>query len=452
MKHLRFGQEMFQPDPDYTKRGLEDLPQENFEGVYFDMTLQSGIINGLNVQPLPVPNLAVRITKGRALYRNSSTLRGKIIEAHDTIDFDLSSYLPAGSPSTVKLYAKPATRDDIEPFEQVSNAPLGTEDYDPAFVPYQFRPLVRDDIALRVTNNPDPDEILLAEITLSAGQTQIVASNIALQNRKAATNAGALSSALARIGSLEFTVGDQETKIAAAKAAADQAQAEVNSLETTVAGHSSTLGQHSNALSDHETRIDALEVEQWRFVRAPGRNGPKSHQAGAFVITEEYNGVYNGTSSDETNTWGLESGGFGSSGGDGEKTIGATGILSDYNWPDLDNVPTSAKAVQLSVYLRSDGNGHAVWVGPHFEPLDNSDENPTAHPTLFAGKVYGATGFGTVVASQAGNRAYASKDNIILNLGVATNYKKQFKLQIKGGGGAPSDSDRLIFVLEGWWI
>ena len=52
----------------------------NFEKALFDTTYQSGTLSGLEVQQQAVPNLTVKLTAGRAVYRDTATGRGKVIE------------------------------------------------------------------------------------------------------------------------------------------------------------------------------------------------------------------------------------------------------------------------------------------------------------------------------------------------------------------------------------
>jgi hypothetical protein len=97
------------------------------------------VAHGLEVVQAAVPNLTVTVKRGRALLKDDTTRRGRILEAHSDISFNLSSFLPSGSPSTVLLVAEPLLNEDVEAPILVPNAPPGTDAYDPAYVPVAFK-------------------------------------------------------------------------------------------------------------------------------------------------------------------------------------------------------------------------------------------------------------------------------------------------------------------------
>ncbi|NJK44246.1 MAG: hypothetical protein HC933_08140 [Pleurocapsa sp. SU_196_0] len=262
-KFLNFDTYMFQPDDEYWTRALQTLPRENLEKAFYDFTLASGVLTGLEVVQQPAPNLTVLIRAGRGIYRDPVTKRGTIIELHNDLSLDLSSFLPGGTPTTVKIVASPVLNTTTEAPMSVPNAPAtltdpdGTNpahpDYDPAFTPYTFNPLERDDAFIEVDSTPSGTQIVLAEVTLSAGQTQILSSHINNTVRTPASNAAALALTITRVTTLESTS-------AANVAALADHETRLDVLESSVPGVVSTVAGHTTTLADHETRLDVLEA------------------------------------------------------------------------------------------------------------------------------------------------------------------------------------------------
>jgi microcystin-dependent protein len=183
---------------------IAGVPRLNFEKALFDTMYQSGVLSGLEVQQQAVPNLTVKLTAGRAVYRDTATGHGKVIEVLADQSVDLSGFLPAGSPSTVLIVASPliAMSDPITP----PNAEAGTEDYDAAYTPATFQSTEQDTFILQIVGAPSGQQVVLAAVTLNAGQTQILSSHISYGQRQDASSSAIVQALSRKITQLEGIV------------------------------------------------------------------------------------------------------------------------------------------------------------------------------------------------------------------------------------------------------
>lgn len=203
MKYKRLGYMYLPTDAEWNDM-IAFTPRENDEKALFDTTYQSGVLSGLEVQQQGVPNLTVRLTAGRAVYRNTATGRGRALEVLTDTTIDLSGFLPAGSPSTVLIVASPVivNSDPVTP----PNAPVGTEDHDPAYTPTPFNATERDGALIAIVGTPSGQQIVLAAVTLSAGQTQVLSSHISYAPRQDASSSAIVQALQRKITQLEGIV------------------------------------------------------------------------------------------------------------------------------------------------------------------------------------------------------------------------------------------------------
>ena len=203
MKYKKLGY-MHQPTATEWNDMISVTPRENDEKALFDTTYQSGVLTGLEVQQQAVPNLTVKLTAGRAVYRNTAAGRGRALEVLADTTIDLSGFLPAGSPSTVLIVASPllSNSDPITP----ANAPVGTEDHDPAYTPTPFNTTERDEALIAIVGAPSGQQIVLAAVTLSAGQTQVLSSHISYAPRQDASSSAIVQALQQKITLLEGIV------------------------------------------------------------------------------------------------------------------------------------------------------------------------------------------------------------------------------------------------------
>lgn len=222
---------LWQPTAAQWSRILKELPRENLEALLYDLSLGSGVMSGLEVEPQAAPNLTVKVRAGRGLFRDSAARRGKVMELFADLDLDLSPYLPVGTPSTVLVVAEPLLDTESEPEILVPNAPEGTEDHDPLYTPQEFDPLERDACQVSVVGSPTGQQIVLAAVTLSAGQTQVLASNISVQPRQSASIKPTVDALLARLAEREAKDAAQDTAIANLQSADSALGKRVENLE-----------------------------------------------------------------------------------------------------------------------------------------------------------------------------------------------------------------------------
>lgn len=256
---------LWQPTAAQWNRILKELPRENLEALLYDLSLNSGVMSGLEVEPQAAPNLTVKVRVGRGLFRDSATRRGKVMELGADLDLDLSPYLPVGTPSTVLIVAEPLLDTESEPEILVPNAPEGTEDHDPLYTPQEFDPLERDACQVSVVGSPTGQQIVLAAVTLSAGQTQVLASHISYQPRQSASIKPAVDALTARVVT-------NENKDTAQDGAIAEVQADVNEV-------SGRLGELERA--NLPQRVSVLEANQ---NQAFSSNPPNNARVGAIWI------------------------------------------------------------------------------------------------------------------------------------------------------------------------
>jgi microcystin-dependent protein len=165
--------EQYQPSVSDWNRMLATIPRENSEESLFDLTYENGVLSGLEVTQQAVPNLSVKIAKGRAVFRNASTGRATVMELSADATLSLAGSLPVGSPSTVLVVLEP----NLETSESVTppGAPLGVA---------------------------TGQQIILGSVTLSAAQTQILNSHISSTQRQSASPAKKILALEAQIQSL----------------------------------------------------------------------------------------------------------------------------------------------------------------------------------------------------------------------------------------------------------
>ena len=175
---------MHQPDAAYWQAALTTIPRKNLEKALFDFSFANGVLSGLEIVQAASPNLTVIVKAGRAVYRDLATGRAKVIEVHVDYTLDLTTHIPSGTSSTIKIVASPSLNTTVEAAITVNNAVITHPDYDAGFTPYAFNPLERDDALIEVDSTPTAPQIVLGEITLSAGQTQILNSHINLAARE----------------------------------------------------------------------------------------------------------------------------------------------------------------------------------------------------------------------------------------------------------------------------
>jgi hypothetical protein len=184
MEFKQFNTYMHQPDATYWQQALTIIPRKNLEKALFDFSFANGVLSGLEILQAPSPNLTVIIKAGRGVYRDTATGRAKVIEVHTDYTLDLTTHIPSGTASTIKIVASPSLNTTVEAAITVNNAVITHPDYDAGFTPYAFNPLERDDALIEVDSTPTPPQIVLGEVTLTAGQTQILNSHISINARQ----------------------------------------------------------------------------------------------------------------------------------------------------------------------------------------------------------------------------------------------------------------------------
>lgn len=203
MKLHRVG-EQYQPSVNDWNRMLATIPRENFEESLFDLTYENGVLSGLEVTQQAVPNLSVKIAKGRAVFRSASTGRATVMELSADATLSLAGSLPAGSPSTVLVVIQP----NLETSESVTppGAPLGHPAYDPSYTPTAFFKIENDGATLAVVGAATGQQIILGSVTLSAAQTQVLNTHISSTQRQSASPAKKILALEAKITALEDDV------------------------------------------------------------------------------------------------------------------------------------------------------------------------------------------------------------------------------------------------------
>jgi microcystin-dependent protein len=171
---------MFRPSEAQWNSMIATLPRQNLEELLYDLSFSSGVLSGLELTQAVAPNLTIKVGKGRAVYLDTATRRGKVAEFTTDQTLDLASFLPVGSPSTVLIVITPqvVTSTSITP----ANAAPTEEDYDAAYTPTPFDFLEADSATLSVVGVATGNQIVLGSVTLSAGQTQILNTHIRAQN------------------------------------------------------------------------------------------------------------------------------------------------------------------------------------------------------------------------------------------------------------------------------
>jgi hypothetical protein len=573
-------------------RIFAEFPRQNLEQAIYDLTLGSGVLHGLEVQPQPVPNLTLRVTAGRGVWRDTPMARGHVMEALSTLTINLAGYVPAAGVNTVFVLAERIINTQVEAPITPPNAPVGHPAHDPGYTPVPFDPVQQDEIVLSVSSAKTGDKIILATIALEAGQTAITAANISTAQRESASWLATVEEFRAKLAVLAATTASHGTRLDALEGSgsvivqptsttaqyrkvASIPSTDYAKLFVTIQGgpewnasglvddlfafsavgafaaqwhkkgqgnranlavqvfdnglthdvfirtaasvasiarvsaylisadfrgavilgspdddiptgtlvYSSTNAtpttdpagdriafealidalelQLQNQINALDTRVDALELAS-RFVRAPGRFGPKSHQPGSFVVTEYRHGTYNGENSADPSTWvamttpGLDQN-TAAGWRDNEKVIGAFGgpgavSPADFNWPLLDQIPVNAKAMRLTVYLESwgSGTGEAVWLGPLSESLQVNNDNPNSYPTaqLPSSSVSGS---GVVLANQPGMNNRKTSSGNTVDIAIDASEGVGFKF-FTNQGSAVGDETRIRIVLEGWWL
>jgi hypothetical protein len=177
-------------------RALADFPRQNYEDALFDSSVQSGVLQGLNVIPSVVPNLSVVVQTGRAVYRDTVNARGKLVAVNSDQTLDLSGQVPGSGSVTRYITARPRTASPFGGDTLITPAGAGVSSpfYDPTYTPTAYAPSDGDDcttantgVEIRTTAPSGDDRILLATITLTAGQTQITTTSINNKARGYAT-------------------------------------------------------------------------------------------------------------------------------------------------------------------------------------------------------------------------------------------------------------------------
>jgi hypothetical protein len=183
MEFKQFNTYMHQPDAAYWQAALTTIPRKNLEKAIYDFSFANGVLSGLEIVQAVSPNLTVIVKAGRGVYRDPLTRKAKVIEVHADFTLDLTTHIPSGTASTIKIVASPSLNTTVEAAITVNNALITHPDYDAGFTPYNFDPLERDDALIEVDSTPTALQIVLGEVTLSAGQTQILSSHINLLTR-----------------------------------------------------------------------------------------------------------------------------------------------------------------------------------------------------------------------------------------------------------------------------
>jgi hypothetical protein len=168
-------------------RAWADFPRQNAEEAIYDLSVQSGVLQGLSVIPSAVPNLSVKVSIGRGVYRDTVTARGKLIAVNSEQTLDLSGQIPGSGSVTryITARAKTASPFGSDILITPPGAGSGTPFYDATYTPTAFAPSDGDDcttanagLEIRTVAPSGDDRILLATITLTAGQTQIGVNSI----------------------------------------------------------------------------------------------------------------------------------------------------------------------------------------------------------------------------------------------------------------------------------
>jgi hypothetical protein len=195
---MRFHREGRQHEMTVTdlNRAWADFPRQNFEEAMYDLSLQSGVLQGLTVAQQTVANLTVKVSAGRGLYRDTATARGKLIAVNSEQTLDLSGQVPGSGSVTRYITARPkiATPFGSDALITPPGAGSTTPFYDATYTPTAFAPSDGDDctvansgLEIRTVAPSGDDRILLATITLAAGQTQITTTSINNASRAYAT-------------------------------------------------------------------------------------------------------------------------------------------------------------------------------------------------------------------------------------------------------------------------
>jgi microcystin-dependent protein len=160
---------------------VQTWPRENLEKLTYDFAFSSGVLSSFELIQAVAPNLTITVKAGRACYRDANTRKAKIIELGADTPLNLSGFIPvSATPVTLLIVAEPKQESALS--VTVTNAPPGSESYDPAFTGATFDRLIFDGAIIKAVGAVSGEEVILGSVVLSSGQTQILTSHIKAQN------------------------------------------------------------------------------------------------------------------------------------------------------------------------------------------------------------------------------------------------------------------------------
>lgn len=172
---------------------IKNTPRKNLETILFDLTVRSGFLYGAQVQAQSSPNLTIKVTKGRAVYRDIATNRAKVMEVLADTTVDMTTYVPGGVTTTYIIALEPLLNTSAGVGIAVDNAPNTSESYDPAFTPYTLQELERDEAQIKIVSSLTGQQVAIGEVQLAVGQATITSASIFENQRFAASGAATIT-------------------------------------------------------------------------------------------------------------------------------------------------------------------------------------------------------------------------------------------------------------------
>jgi hypothetical protein len=271
MEFKQFNNYMHQPDAAYWQAALTTIPRKNLEKAIYDFSFANGVLSGLEIVQAGSPNLTVIVKAGRGVYRDPVTRKAKVIEVHADFTLDLSTHIPSTA-TTIKIVASPSLNTTVEAAITVNNALITHPDYDAGFTPYNFDPLERDDALIEVDSTPTAPQIVLGEVILSNGQTQILNSHINMATREL----GGYGIAISNIVLVSSQQADQITAINTTIKALGEA-------DTAFDGRVTELENKFDGIKD-------LKFDDGLLTFADTAGGVTTHTSSSLILGQEYKG------------------------------------------------------------------------------------------------------------------------------------------------------------------